>query len=406
VAPFSFKQLGPGLLFAGAAIGVSHLVQSTGAGASYGFGLLWALLLIHLIKYPFFQFGPRYAAVTGKSLLYAYLKLGKGVLWFYFILNLLSMFTIQAAVTVVTASLASYIFGSTLSILSWSILLTAICTVLLIVGKYQLLDRVMKIIVLMLTVSTIAAVAFAFFDTEKTVELTQILPTDTVGIAFLIAFMGWMPAPLDISIWHSLWSLEKAKEGSITEKSAIFDFNVGYAGTIIVGICFIGLGTLIMYHSGNTFSESGTGFAKQLIDMYTSSLGQWTFWIIGIAAFTTMFSTMLTTLDASPRAMAKTSELLTGKKIKYNYSIWLVLLIVGTCSILAWLSSEMGTLIKIATILSFLAAPFYAYANYRAMTSPEIPESARPGRTMRALSLISIVLLIAFSIWYLWTLFA
>jgi Mn2+/Fe2+ NRAMP family transporter len=262
----------------------------------------------------------------------------------------------------------------------------------------------MKIIVVTLTVSTLAAVAFAFFDTEKTVELTQIFPTDTVGIAFLIAFMGWMPAPLDISIWHSLWSLEKAKEGIITEKSAIFDFNVGYAGTIIVGICFIGLGTLIMYHSGNTFSESGTGFAKQLIDMYTSSLGQWTFWIIGIAAFTTMFSTTLTTLDASPRAMAKTSELLTGKKIKYNYTLWLVLLIVGTCSILAWLSSEMGTLIKIATILSFLAAPFYAYANYRAMTSPEIPESARPGEMMRALYLVSIVLLIAFSIWSLLTL--
>ncbi len=405
MALFSFKQLGPGLLFAGAAIGVSHLVQSTGAGASYGFGLLWALLLIHLIKYPFFQIGPRYAAVTGKSLLDAYLKLGKGVLWFYFILNLLSMFTIQAAVTVVTASLASYIFGSTMSVLSWSILLTAICTVLLMVGKYQLLDKVMKIIVVTLTVSTIAAVAFAFFDTEKTVELTQILPTDTVGIAFLIAFMGWMPAPLDISIWHSLWSLEKAKEGNITEKSAIFDFNVGYAGTIIVGICFIGLGTLVMYNSGNTFSASGTGFAKQLIDMYTSSLGQWTFWIIGIAAFTTMFSTTLTTLDASPRAMAKTSELLSGKKFRYNYTVWLILLIVGTCSILAWLSSEMGTLIKIATILSFLAAPFYAYANYRAMTSPEIPESARPGKTMRVFSLMSIVLLIAFSIWYLLTLF-
>jgi hypothetical protein len=34
----SFLQsLGPGLLFAGAAIGVSHLVQSTKAGAEFGF---------------------------------------------------------------------------------------------------------------------------------------------------------------------------------------------------------------------------------------------------------------------------------------------------------------------------------------------------------------------------------
>ena len=35
------KKIGPGLLFAGSAIGVSHLVQSTKAGANFGFGLLW-----------------------------------------------------------------------------------------------------------------------------------------------------------------------------------------------------------------------------------------------------------------------------------------------------------------------------------------------------------------------------
>ena len=71
------NSLGPGLLFAGAAIGVSHLVQSTKAGAEFGFGLLWALLLVHLFKYPFFQFGPRYAAATGETLLDGYKKLGK-----------------------------------------------------------------------------------------------------------------------------------------------------------------------------------------------------------------------------------------------------------------------------------------------------------------------------------------
>lgn len=34
------SKLGPGLLFAGAAIGVSHLVQSTRAGADFGWGLI------------------------------------------------------------------------------------------------------------------------------------------------------------------------------------------------------------------------------------------------------------------------------------------------------------------------------------------------------------------------------
>ena len=53
----TLKKLGPGLLFAGAAIGVSHLVQSTKAGADFGLGLLWALLLVNLFKYPFEFFG-------------------------------------------------------------------------------------------------------------------------------------------------------------------------------------------------------------------------------------------------------------------------------------------------------------------------------------------------------------
>ena len=106
-----FKKLGPGLLFAGAAIGVSHLVQSTRAGADFGYGLIWALLFVNIVKYPFFQFGPRYAMATGESLLEGYKRLGKGVLVAYYILNLGTMFTIQAAVTAVTAGIAAKLLG-------------------------------------------------------------------------------------------------------------------------------------------------------------------------------------------------------------------------------------------------------------------------------------------------------
>lgn len=400
----SLKELGPGLLFAGAAIGVSHLVQSTRAGADFGFGLIWALLLIHVIKYPFFQFGPRYAAATGKSLLDGYLKLGKPVLIFYFILSLLTMFTIQTAVTIVTAGIATYIFGLNLDIAIWSVIITLICALILLIGRYTILDKLMKIIIITLTVSTLIAVAIAFFDKPESANFLQIIPRDSLGIAFLIAFMGWMPAPLDISIWHSLWSLEKNKTKTISYKSALFDFNIGYVGTIVVGLCFISLGALVMFGDQNTFSNSGGLFAKQLIDMYTSSLGQWAFIIIGIAAFTTMFSTTLTTLDASPRSMAKASELLSGKKLKYGYTIWILILIAGTCSILLFLTSEMGFLVELATILSFLTAPFYAIANYLAMISQDVPVSARPSKTLRISSWVSIILLIGFGGWYLTTL--
>lgn len=47
------STLGPGILFAGAAIGGSHLVQSTRAGANYGFNLAGLVVLILILKYPF-----------------------------------------------------------------------------------------------------------------------------------------------------------------------------------------------------------------------------------------------------------------------------------------------------------------------------------------------------------------
>ena len=195
----NLRKLGPGLLFAGAAIGVSHLVQSTRAGADYGWGLLWALLLVNLFKYPFFQFGPRYALATGESLLDGYYKLGKIFLWLYFFLNIATMFTIQTAVTVVTAGLASNLFEIKTNMIHWSIGVTAVCYSILLIGRYKLLDKVIKVIILVLTISSVLAVTIAFFKGNTSLVFSQMFPNGD-SILFLIAFMGWVPAPMDISI--------------------------------------------------------------------------------------------------------------------------------------------------------------------------------------------------------------
>ncbi|PWG05378.1 NRAMP family divalent metal transporter [Polaribacter aquimarinus] len=400
----SFLQsLGPGLLFAGAAIGVSHLVQSTRAGAEFGFGLIWALLLVHLFKYPFFQFGPRYAAATGETLLDGYRKLGKGVLIAYYILNFATMFTIQAAVTIVTAGLASQLFGITNNLVLWSTMLMFISLLFLVIGKYKLLDNLMKYIILILTISTIIAVSVALFSTKEAFDVTQIIPSGAVELTFLIAFLGWMPAPMDVSIWHSIWSVEKDKTTIVktNPKDAVFDFNVGYIGTLFLGICFVLLGALVMYNSGETFSNKGGVFAQQLINLYTKNLGEFSHIFIAIAAFTTMFSTTITTMDASPRVMNRTTKLLWRKNLKFGYWFWIIFLFVGTFLILKYFMDNMGLLVKIATILSFLTAPFYAILNYKLITGKHTPEKDRPDILLRILSIVGIVFLIGFSIWFL-----
>lgn len=396
----SLKKLGPGFLFAGAAIGVSHLVQSTRAGADFGFGLLWALLLINLVKYPFFEYGTRYANATGENLIQGFNKLGKGVVWAYFLLTLGSMFTIQTAVTIVTAGIAASLFG-TGSAVVWTAIITGLCFTILILGRYKLLDSLMKVIVIGLTISTVIAVLLAF-NQAGDLDFAQVFPLESAGVVFLIAFMGWMPAPLDIAIWQSIWTVEKKKlDPGINSKQSTFDFNVGYVATTILAIGFLSLGALVMHQSGEEFSSNGTDFAKQLISMYTATLGDWSKPIIAIAALTTMFSTTLTTLDGSPRVMDSSVQIISGKSWKRGYLFWLVILVLGTLSIFFFFISEMGLLIRIATVLSFLTAPFYALISFILITGRHTPEEYRPGLPMRLLSIIGILVLIGFGIWYL-----
>ena len=396
------SKLGPGLLFAGAAIGVSHLVQSTRAGADFGWGFIWALILVNLFKYPFFQYGPRFTVATNTSLLDGYYKLGKGYLRAYFVLNIATMFTIQTAVTIVTAGLASQIFGVSDNLVYWSVTITLICTVILWIGKYATLDRIVKWVILTLTITTIIAVGLASIKNTTPLSLVQIFPAET-NLLFLIAFMGWMPAPMDISIWHSLWTIEKNKELSskVTMKESLFDFNVGYWVTLILGACFMGLGVFVMFGTGTEFSSQGGVFASQLINLYTSTLGTGVYFLIAIAASTTMFSTTITTLDASPRAMNKTIELLYPKRKRSDYKLWLLILAGGTISIFIFLLSEMGLLIRIATVLSFITAPFYAFLNFKLVRSDQMPKKDKPGKGLQILSVLGLLFLTSFAVGYL-----
>ena len=312
-------------------------------------------------------------------MLSGYYKLSKLILVTYFLISLATMFSIQTAVTIVTAGIANSITGEIISVEIWTVLITLICSLILVKGKYKVLDKIIKYIIIVLAISTVAATLIAGLEFNSDLNFSQIFPSDSTSIVFLIAFMGWMPAPLDVSVWHSIWSLEKKKTlKNYNLKNSMFDFNVGYVGTALLGVCFIALGYFVMYGSNNPFSDSAGAFSNQLIEMYTSSLGQWSYYLIGIAALSTMLSTTITTLDASPRAMSETINLLTNKKNNLGYLLWLTILGIGTIIIFFAFSSKMGLLIKIATILSFLTAPFYAIINYMLITSNQTPLKNRP----------------------------
>ncbi|TBW26657.1 Nramp family divalent metal transporter [Gramella sp. KN1008] len=406
------KTLGPGFLLAGAAIGVSHLVQATRAGADYGFLLLWVLILACITKYPFLEFGPRYAAATGNHLISGYRKMGKFPYLTFIIITAGSMFIIQAAVTIVTAGLAERLFGMGWSTFTWSFVIIGVCIALLLIGKYPALDKTMKIIVSLLGLATLTAVILAFGDgrMESAMSLAPPEVWNKAGIAFIISFMGWMPIPLDASVWHSIWTKEKAlgNKRRTTIKEAFTDFNIGYLAAAFIGLLFFLMGALIMFGSGISFSGNGVEFSGQLIDLYGRTLGDWSKPIIAVAAFIAMFSTTLAVTDAFPRVISeifaeeKTKEIAVSKWKNYRLNVFLIPLL--SLLILYFFTASFTVLIDFATGLSFLSAPFIGWFNYRLVTGEHMPQHDRPGRFYRFFSLSCFIILIIFNLIYLSTL--
>ncbi len=408
------KVMGPGLLYAGAAIGVSHLVQSTRAGAGYGFELIWIILIANILKYPFFEFAPRYTAATGNNLIKGYSILGRWAVWIYIAVTIASMFVLQSGVTIVTAGLFGNIFGIHLSAFWLSAILLVFTAAILIIGKYSLLDKLIKWVIVILALSTIVAVFSAYFKNgfnpnPHLIKLFNLKnPTD---VAFLIAFFGWMPGPIDISIWQSIWAEAKHKETkvNVTIKEALLDFNIGYIGTIILALGFLSLGALVMYGTGNKFSGSSIAFAGQLIDLFTISIGSWAYPVIAIAALATMFSTTLTCFDAYSRSMVpalnlgiKKLNIDTPKKENRWWITWMLILLTGTLIILGFFVTSMKQMVDFATTLSFVLAPVLALLNYLVITNKHVPQKYRPKTFLKYYALISLIILSLFSLFFIY----
>lgn len=408
------KAFGPGLLLAATAVGVSHLVQSTRAGAAYGLAMAIFILFGLVTKYPTLRFGPQYAAATGFSLLEGFRRQGRWTLVLYAIVTMVSMLTAVAPVALVTAGLLQTVLGLGASPVAIACVLLAGCALLVTAGHYHWLDLITKVLVAILTLSTLSATALVLPHVDWPAS-AALLPQrlDPPTIAFIVALVGWMPIPVDAAVFHSLWTIARARDSAHTPtlRQSSIDFHLGFIGAGVLAFCFLLLGTGVMHGRGIAFAPDAGGFAAQVIGLYEQTLGAWSRPLIGAAAIAVMLSTLLTIVDAYPRALATLVQRFRGPETparrddaheyaRSHYLAFMTLLVGGGIAVLLFLMPSFRLLIDTATTVSFLTAPLIAWIVYRAMNAREVPPAARPGPALRALSVACIGLLAGVAVGY------
>lgn len=401
-------------MFASACIGVSHLVQSTRAGAMAGYGLLWAILAANAAKYPFFEFGSRYASATGTSLIEGFRTIGRRASWLYLLLTLGTCFFVTAAVGMVTGAFLDNLLGVSVRMeqpltAEVTVGLFVACVALLMWGKFNALDKVIKLLAGILLVSTVTAVGLTVLSPPPVTAAPE--PWDwrtPSGIAFVVALMGWMPSAVDLSTWNSFWTLERIRTTGYrpTLRETLAEFNWGYGISVVLALCFVTLGTMLLHRSQATLPDGSAAFASGIVDLYASAMGTWSRPIMGAAAFSAMFSTCITVLDGYARSLDRAWAAATSTPRSERLQRAALLLVAGGgLGIVLAFQGQLKVLVDLATTLSFLVAPIIAWWNLRLVTSDHFPEEAKPGKGLQGAAWLGLLFLTAFSAVYLWVLF-
>ena len=416
------KSLGPGILLAGAAIGGSHLLSSTTAGARFGFGLVGLILITNLLKYPFLLVGTRFTSSTGKSLLEGFKERNSLYLPIFVSVSLITgTFTIAAVSFVSGILLTNIPLFYNFPAMDLSIGILVVCGLILLFGEYRALDRISKFLVAILTFLTLFAVISLLtknsFNESLAVSLFEpkISPWKLSNLSFLIPLMGWMPCPVELCVWPSLWMFSRAKDSNYKPnvRESEFDFNLGYLITVITAIFFVTLGAITMYGTGDEMlSGSGVFFAQNLIRLYTNSIGVWSKWIIIPASFAAMFSTTLTCLDAYPRSISSIQGLLKGtdkghmdsssEQTRFRY--WMIIHIFA--SMIGLLIAKSGGIgvkdfVFGAMTGSFLTAPIFAWMAMDTINSNLVPAKNRYGLFLKSMCWIGLIFLTMFSVLFI-----
>jgi Mn2+/Fe2+ NRAMP family transporter len=225
---------------------------------------------------------------------------------------------------------------------------------------------------------------------------------------FIIALIGWMPTAIDLSAWNSLWTIERIKTSGYRPslRETLRDFNLGYLVSAVLAVMFGVIGAQLMYGSGLQYPNSTIGFADTLLNIYTSVMGRWSYFVIATSGFCIMLGTCIAVFDGYARSAERCIALLSSPssdevRSSSHYRITVVVTTIGAFTVIYLVGAQLKTLIDVAMTLSFMVAPVIAAANFYLVAGKGSHPAGRPNIVLNALAILGLAFLTLIAVWYL-----
>ncbi len=355
-----FKNIGPGPLVAAAFIGPGTVTMCTIAGVSFGYALLWAMLLSIIATVVLQEMAARLGIITQKGLSEIIREEIKQP-----ILKWVTVILILSAIVIGNAAYEAgnisggvlgleTIFGnpsikfSGLSINSFSILIGIIAFVLLSIGNYKVIERVL------ITLVVIMSLAFLITAILTKPNILSILKGAFVpkfpenSLLIIIGLIGTTVVPYNLFLHASL-----VKEKWKSEKDLVFAKKDTFIAVILGGLV-----SMCIIISASAIQSEGITNTSDLAKGLEPLFGSFAKYFLAIG----LFAAGITSAITAPLAAAYVasgclgfSSSLSSKKFK---AVWMFILLLGV--VFSSLNIKPIEIIKFAQVANGILLPVIA----------------------------------------------
>ena len=335
-----FPRIGPGLILASAVVGSGELIATTVLGAENGYRLLWLVLLSCVIKVVVQNELGRYAVGTGETALEAFDRVPgprfrvSWVVWLWVLMNTTSLMTVGGMLAGISEILNRMV--PALSINVWVWVVTVGTVILLVAGRYGLVEKISVGLVVIFTTLTVSCAVLLFKQPEH-ISWGEVLD----GLSFHLPQGGWVTVVAVFGITgvgsgdlvaYPYWCIEKGYARFTGPRDNTEAWRERARGWIrVMGIdvlnsmaiytfatvAFYLLGAGILFGLG--VIPKGTEMVESLSNMYTETLGGWAYFLFLIGAVAVFYSSVFAATAASSRVFADFLAIIGGYD-KRNYA--------------------------------------------------------------------------------------
>ncbi len=230
-----FKDIGPGIVVAATGIGAGDMIAAAVGGSSYGYVILWSIILGGILKFVLNEGIGRWQLVTGTKVTEAWLNVLPKFFAWYFIIYLILWSYIVAAALIAATGLAAYSLWPVLTVNQWGIVHSLVAMLFVFWGSYRYFETVMKVMIALLFSVVIISVIIIKPDLNGVLDgiLVPVIPEGSA--AYVIAIIGGVGGSVTL-LSYGYWIAEKKWKGTKNLKRIRIDLAVAYTLTAIFGI--------------------------------------------------------------------------------------------------------------------------------------------------------------------------